>query len=70
MDVLFGEVSESEGYSLRVDLASQTITKPDGSTVSFEIDGSLKERLLKGWDQIGLTLRHEDRISAYEASRG
>lgn len=70
IEQLFGDVRAAEGYELTVDLPSQTITRPDGSTISFEIDASLKERLLNGWDQIGLTLRHEDKIAAYEKARG
>ena len=70
IDALFEEVRAHDGYELTVDLPSQTITKPSGETVSFELDPSLKERLINGWDQIGLTLRHEDRIAAFEAARG
>ena len=70
IDELFKEVRATEGYSLTIDLPAQTITKPDGSTISFELDSFLKERLLNGWDQIGLTLRHDDKIGAYEAGRG
>jgi 3-isopropylmalate/(R)-2-methylmalate dehydratase small subunit len=57
------------GYSLTVDLPSQTITKPDGTTISFDLDPFLKERLLNGWDQIGLTLRFESKIGEYERIR-
>ena len=70
VDGLFPEVRAAEGYSLEVDLPSQTITKPNGETLSFELNAFLKERLLNGWDQIGLTLRHDGDISAYEAKRG
>ena len=66
---LFGEVRASAGYSLEIDLPGQSIVKPDGSRIAFEIDGFLKERLLNGWDQIGLTLLHEERITAFEAAR-
>ena len=66
---LFEEVRATEGYQLTVDLASQTIARPDGSTIAFDIQPFLKERLLNGWDQIGLTLRHEDQIAAYEQRR-
>ena len=65
---LFRETEANEGYTLSVDLATQTLARPGGETIAFEIDSFLKERLLNGWDQIGLTLRHEDRIAAYEAS--
>ncbi len=65
---LFREIKASEGFALVVDLAAQTITKPGGEIVPFEIELFLKERLLKGWDQIGLTLRHEDKITAFETA--
>lgn len=68
IDTLFDEVRTSEGYKLRVDLPKQTITTPRGEAIPFEIDAFLKERLLNGWDQIGLTLRHEDKIAAFESA--
>ena len=70
VDALFEEVAAREGYTLAVDLEHQTLTKPDGGIVTFDIDPFLKERLLNGWDQIGLTLRHEDKIAAFESSHG
>ena len=69
IEQLFGEVRAQEGYQLTVDLAAQTITKPDGGTITFELNPFMKERLLNGWDQIGLTLRHEEAIAAFEAAR-
>jgi 3-isopropylmalate/(R)-2-methylmalate dehydratase small subunit len=66
VDGLFREVAAQEGYTLEVDLGGQTITRPDGTRIPFNIDPFLKERLLNGWDQIGLTLRHEAAIAAYE----
>ncbi len=65
---LFTELRAREGYTLVVDLAAQTITKPGGEVVPFETESFLKERLLNGWDQIGLTLRHEDKITAFETA--
>lgn len=70
VDRLFREVRASEGYALDVNLPDQTITTPSGEVISFEIGAFLKERLLNGWDQIALTLRHEDKILAYERARG
>ena len=67
IDELFAEVRNQEGYALRVDVDAQTITKPDGNVIAFDIDPFLKQRLLNGWDQIGLTLRHEEKITAYES---
>jgi len=70
VEALFGEIESSAGYALAVDLQAQTITKPDGSAIAFDIDPFLKDRLLNGWDQIGLTLRHEEKISRFEAAQG
>jgi len=70
VDTLFREVTPTPGYTLEVDLPSQTITRPNGQKLSFELDPFMKERLLNGWDQIGLTLRHADKIAAYETAQG
>ena len=69
VEALFGEVRAAEGYALTVDLEAMTITKPDGAVLSFTLHPFLRERLLNGWDQIGLTLLHEEKITAYEAAR-
>jgi 3-isopropylmalate/(R)-2-methylmalate dehydratase small subunit len=66
IETLFKEVRANEGYTLSVDLESQTLTKPDGSAIAFEIDSFKKHCLLNGLDQIGLTLEREDKIGAYE----
>jgi 3-isopropylmalate/(R)-2-methylmalate dehydratase small subunit len=55
------------GAQLTIDLAAQTITLPDGSVAPFEMDPFRKQCLLNGWDDIDLTLRHEQAIAAYEA---
>jgi len=69
VDELFREVEANEGYTLTVDLENQTITRPDGTVIRFEIDEFRKHRLLEGLDDIGLTLEHADEIRAYEARR-
>jgi 3-isopropylmalate/(R)-2-methylmalate dehydratase small subunit len=66
IDRLFKDVRAQDGYELTISLIDQQIVAPDGSVFSFEIDPFLKERLLQGWDQIGLTLRHESKIAEYE----
>jgi 3-isopropylmalate/(R)-2-methylmalate dehydratase small subunit len=66
---LFQEVNAQEGYQLTVDLAAQTVTTPQGKSFRFDADSSRKERLLKGLDDIGLTLQHKAEISAYEERR-
>lgn len=69
LDDLFGEVEATPGYRLRVDLEQQTITKPNGEVLGFEVDEFRKYCLLNGLDDIGLTLQHADDIRAYEARR-
>jgi 3-isopropylmalate/(R)-2-methylmalate dehydratase small subunit len=66
IDELFRRVEEREGYTLSVDLPGQNITDSTGLQFAFEIDPFRKECLLNGWDDIGLTLRWEDRITDYE----
>ncbi|WP_088103738.1 3-isopropylmalate dehydratase small subunit [Halalkalibacter urbisdiaboli] len=58
----------AEAFELTVDLKQQKITGPDFKA-TFEIDPYWKEMLLNGWDEIGLTLRYEDEIKAFENSR-
>ncbi len=70
IDTLFDEVRAQEGYQLTVDLNEQTITKPDGSILYFEIDPYKRYQLIEGLDTIGLTLRHVDKIAEYEKQRG
>lgn len=67
VDQLFEEVGP--GYQLTIDLESQTLTKPDGSQLHFDIDPSRKERLLKGFDDIALTLQFMDEIRRFEKRR-
>jgi 3-isopropylmalate/(R)-2-methylmalate dehydratase small subunit len=69
VDELFRQCEATEGYRLVVDLAAQTITRPDGKSIAFDIDPFRKECLLNGWDDIGLTLRHADKIRAFEDKR-
>lgn len=67
VDRLFRECEANEGYSLDVDLASQTVTTPGGFSFRFEITEHRKHCLLNGLDDIGLTLQHADEIKAFEA---
>ena len=64
---LFNEVEYNPGYTLTVDLASQTIRSSTGMSMSFDIDATRKHRLLEGLDDIGITLQNAERIRAYEA---
>jgi 3-isopropylmalate/(R)-2-methylmalate dehydratase small subunit len=54
------------GYKLTVDLENQTIKDDTGLNLTFEVDNFRRHCLLNGLDDIGLTLAHEDKITAYE----
>ena len=69
VQALFDMVAATPGMTLKIDLAAQTVTRPDGVSYHFEIDPFRKECLLNGWDDIGLTLRHADLIREFEARR-
>jgi 3-isopropylmalate/(R)-2-methylmalate dehydratase small subunit len=66
---LFDEVLAFIGYSLTIDLERQVIVKPDGSSIAFDVQPFRKYCLLGGFDDIGLTLRHAEKIRAFEAER-
>ena len=69
VDELFRRTFAREGYKLTVDLETKTVTDDDGLRFAFEVDDFRRECLLKGLDDIGLTLQHEDAIAAFEAKR-
>ena len=66
---LIARAREHSGYSLSVDLLSQTISDTHGFSIAFEIDSFRRHCLMHGLDDIGLTLQHEPDITAYEARR-
>ena len=66
---LFDEVHAFVGYQLTIDLERQIILKPDGTELPFEVQAFSKYCLLGGLDDIGLTLRHADKIKLFEAER-
>jgi 3-isopropylmalate/(R)-2-methylmalate dehydratase small subunit len=66
---LFDEVYGFVGYQLTIDLPRQVVVKPDGSEIAFEVQAFRKYCLVNGFDDIGLTLRHADKIKAFEAER-
>ena len=66
---LFDEVAAFAGYRLVVDLPRQVVVKPDGIELAFDVQSFRKYCLVNGFDDIGLTLRHADKIRAYEAER-
>jgi len=66
---LFDEVHAFVGYELTVDLERQVVVKPDGGEFAFDVQAFRKYCLINGLDDIGLTLRHKDKIKAFEAER-
>ena len=66
---LFDEVFAFPGYNLTIDLPRQVVVKPDGSELPFDVQPFRKYCLVNGFDDIGLTLRHADKIKAFEAER-
>jgi 3-isopropylmalate/(R)-2-methylmalate dehydratase small subunit len=69
IDALFGLTEHTPGYRLTVDLPAQLVSRPDGHAIPFEVDAFRKECMLNGWDDIGLTLRHAEKIREFEARR-
>jgi len=70
VDRLFHECAAFPGFQLTIDLEKQSVSTVDGSQVMrFEVDAFRKYCLLNGLDEIGLTLRHADKIRAFEAQR-
>lgn len=69
VDRLFHDVYAFPGYELTIDLERQVIVQPDGSEIPFEVQPFRRYCLLNGLDDIGLTLRHADKIRAFEAER-
>ena len=66
---LFDECLAFPGYQLTIDLERQVVVKPQGEELPFEVQAFRKYCLLNGFDDIGLTLRHADKIRAFEAQR-
>jgi 3-isopropylmalate/(R)-2-methylmalate dehydratase small subunit len=69
VDDLFNRTNAQEGYTLKIDLENKVISDNAGLSIPFELDEHRRQFLLQGMDDIGLTLKHQDAISAYEAKR-
>ena len=67
---IIARIDAQEGYTLTVDLESQTVSQPNGTSHAFEIGEFQKQCLLNGLDEIGWTLQFDAEISAYESGRG
>jgi len=66
---LHAELLKWPGITLKIDLATQTVTLPGGRTVEFPIDPFAKYCLLEGVDELGYMMKQEPAIAAYEAKR-
>ena len=69
LDVLFAEMYADVGYQLTIDLVEQKVVCPSGENFAFEIDEFRKDCLVKGLDEIGLTLQSAQAIKDYEKTR-
>ncbi len=66
LEALMNEISANEGVEFSVDLENQTVTTPAGNGFDFEIEAFRRHNMLNGLDDIGLTLEHESKITAFE----
>ena len=69
IEQLFNEVAAFPGYELTIDLERQVIVRPQGEEIPFDVIAFRKYCLLNGFDDIGLTMRHADKIKTFEAER-
>lgn len=69
VEELFQRTAKNEGYKLTVDLENKVIKDEQGLSITFDLDEHRRQFLLLGLDDIGLTLQHEDKISAYEEAQ-
>ncbi|AKJ68518.1 3-isopropylmalate dehydratase small subunit [Pandoraea thiooxydans] len=69
VDHLFNETVAFVGYKLTIDLQKQMVIAPDGREFAFDVEPFRKHCLLNGFDDIGLTLQHADKIKEFEARR-
>ena len=68
-DALLADAADTENPELFIDLVAQTIRRPNGVTISFEVDAFRKKCLLEGLDDIGLTMEKSGSIDDFEANR-
>jgi len=66
LEALMNEISANEGVKFSVDLENQKVTTPAGNDFDFEIEAFRKQNMLSGLDDIGLTFKHEDKITEFE----
>ncbi|HUN47141.1 MAG TPA: 3-isopropylmalate dehydratase small subunit [Stellaceae bacterium] len=66
VDQLMDDAKKGANARLTIDLAEQTVTRPDGQKIHFEIDAFRKHCLLNGLDDVGLTMQKAPAIDRYE----
>jgi 3-isopropylmalate/(R)-2-methylmalate dehydratase small subunit len=66
LQALMDEIAADEGVQFAVDLENQKVSTPAGNDFDFEVEAFRKHNMMAGLDDIGLSLKHEDRISAFE----
>jgi 3-isopropylmalate/(R)-2-methylmalate dehydratase small subunit len=69
VDALFKQAAANPGYTVTVDLEQQTVSDNKGIEFKFDVDEHNRESLLKGLDEIGITLQYDDQIKAFEKAR-
>ncbi len=69
VDQLMEEAGSGANAIFTIGLENQEIERPDGGKIGFEIDPFRKKCLLNGWDDIGLTLKNEQKITDFENTR-
>lgn len=67
VETIFRRVRETSGFQMTVDLQTQQIQAGGGMSYGFQVDPFRRRCLLNGWDDIGLTLRHQDLITQFES---
>jgi 3-isopropylmalate/(R)-2-methylmalate dehydratase small subunit len=63
---VFQRTAKHDSYKLSVDLENNKVTDDYGLSIEFTLDEHRRQFLLQGLDDIGLTLKHEEKITAYE----
>ncbi len=66
LEALMNEISANEGVEFSIDLENQSVTTPAGNGFDFEVEAFRRHNMLNGLDDIGLSLVHESKISAFE----
>jgi 3-isopropylmalate/(R)-2-methylmalate dehydratase small subunit len=69
VDKLMDDAERGANAVVTIDLERQEIRGPDGGCIKFEVDAFRKQCLLNGWDDIGLTMRAEDKIASFEKTQ-